>query len=188
MTDILLLWDTPLLFEKLFIEYNLKCQRTSSSAICTPFLPPCKCVLIPTGFANPMYTKILEGIEKNKRVFEKFVKKGGILVVFGPMVNEYYYEWLPMRLKYIQKHGSNLIQKVVEHDAQSLVPDISVPVESDGYFSETDSNVLFNNNDGKPIMVASEFGEGMVIATTIHEFPSSNFLSWVVNRAKMTKI
>ncbi len=188
MTDVLLLWDTPLLFEKLFIEYGLKSQLTLSNAIGSPFLPSCKCVLIPTGFGNPMYTTILAGIERNKKAFEKFVKKGGILVVFGPMVDEYHYEWLPMQLTYIQKQESTLIRKVFEHEVPSLVPDISVPVECDGYFSETDSNVLFNNNDGKPIMVANEFGDGMVIATTIHEFPSSDFLSWVVNRAKMSKI
>jgi hypothetical protein len=188
MTDVLLLWDMPQLFDKLFIEYGLKSQLALSNAIGTPFLPPCKCVLIPTGFANPMYTTILPGIERNKKAFEKFVKKGGILVVFGPMVEEYHYEWLPMQLTYIQEQESTLVRKVLGHEVPSLVSDISVPVECDGYFSETDSNVLFNNNDGKPIMISSEFGDGMIIATTIHEFPSSDFLSWVVNRAKISKI
>jgi hypothetical protein len=188
MTDVLLFWDMPQLFDKLFAEYGLKTQVSLSNAIGTSFLPPCKCVLIPTGFANPMYTTIVAGIERNKRAFEKFVKNGGILVVFGPMVNEYHYEWLPMQLTYIQKQESTLIRKAVEHDVPSLVADISAPVECDGYFSETDGIVLFNNNDAKPIMVASEFGDGMVIATTIHEYPCSDFLSWVVNRAKRSKI
>jgi hypothetical protein len=91
-------------------------------------------------------------------------------------------------LTYIQKQESTMIRKAVEHDVPSLVADISAPVECDGYFSETDGTVLFNNNDAKPIMVASEFGDGMVIATTIHEYPCSDFLSWVVNRAKRSKI
>ncbi len=51
-------------------------------------LPSCKCIIIPTGFANPDYTKIAAGIERNGKAFEKFVKNGGILVVFGPMVSK----------------------------------------------------------------------------------------------------
>lgn len=189
MTDVMLIWDTPLLFEKLFVDNDLKCQRILSHAVGTPFLPPCKCIIIPTGFANPDYTKIVAGIERNGRAFEKFVKNGGILVVFGPMVSEYHYDWLPMKLTYVQEHGSTRVQKVDEHGAQSIISDVDIdtPIECDGYFSGTDADVLLNNSDGKPIMVAKDIGDGMVIATTIHEFPSADFLSWIMERAKLSR-
>ena len=190
MTDVMLIWDTPLLFEKLFVDNDLKCQRILSHAVGTPFLPPCKCIIIPTGFANPDYTKIVAGIERNGRAFEKFVKNGGILVVFGPMVSEYHYDWLPINLTYVQEHGSILVQKVNGHGAQSIISDVDIntPIECDGYFSGTDADVLLNNSDGKPIMVAKDIGDGMVIATTIHEFPSADFLSWIMERAKMSRV
>ncbi len=190
MTDVMLIWDTPLLFEKLFLDNDLKCQRILSNAVGTPFLPPCKCIIIPTGFANPDYTKIVAGIERNGRAFEKFVKNGGILVVFGPMVSEYHYDWLPMKLTYVQEHGSTRVQKVDEHGAQSIISDVDIdtPIECDGYFSGTDADVLLNNSDGKPIMVAKDIGDGMVIATTIHEFPSADFLSWIMERAKLSRV
>ncbi|MCL7411043.1 MAG: hypothetical protein M8350_04430 [Methanosarcinaceae archaeon] len=190
MTDVMLIWDTPLLFEKLFVDNDIKCQRILSQAVGTPFLPSCKCIIIPTGFANLDYTKIHSGIERNGRAFEKFVKNGGILVVFGPMVSEYHYDWLPMELTYVQEHGSTLAQKVDEHGAQSIIPDdnIDTPIECDGYFSETDGSVLLKNDGGKQIMVAKDIGDGMFIATTIHEFPSADFLSWLMSRAKMSKI
>lgn len=190
MTDVMLIWDTPLLFEKLFVDNDLKCQRILSHAVGTPFLPPCKCIIIPTGFANPDYTKIVAGIERNGRAFEKFVKNGGILVVFGPMVSEYHYVWLPMKLTYVQEHGSTRVQKVDEHGAQSIISDVDIDtqIECDGYFSKTDADVLLNNSDGKPIMVAKDIGDGMVIATTIHEFPSADFLSWIMERAKLSRV
>ncbi|MGP8320841.1 MAG: hypothetical protein ACT6FE_00735 [Methanosarcinaceae archaeon] len=188
MIDVMLIWDSPLLFEKLFPENDLNCQRISSHALGTPFLPSCKCIIIPTGFANSEYTRILPGIERNEYAFEKFVKNGGIVVVFGPMVLEYHYDWLPMKLVYAQKHGSTLVVKCGEHYAQSIVQHAGIPIECDGYFLETDADVLLNNSEGKPVMVASDYGDGIFIVTTIHEFPSADFLSWVMGRAKMSRI
>lgn len=188
MTDIMLLWDAPILFEKLFLEHDIKCTRVLSNAIGTPFLPPCKCLMIPTGFANPAYTKIISGIEKNKKAIEEFVKKGGIVAVFGPMVSEHNYEWLPMNLKYTQKHESTHLQTIDEHDAQCIIQDIDQPVECDGYFSETEDRVLIKNDEGKPVMVARQLGEGMIIATTIHEFPSPEYLRWLSKGKKKIKL
>ena len=187
MNDVMLIWDTPLLFEKLFLDNDLKCQRILSHAVGTPFLPSCKCIIIPTGFANPEYTKIAAGIERNGNAFGKFVKNGGILVVFGPMVPEYQYDWLPVELVYVQELGSTLVQKVGEHGVQCIITDADTPVECDGYFLKTDADVLLNNSDGKPVMVAKNVGDGIVVATTIHEFPSADFLSWVMERAKLSR-
>ncbi|MGP8329459.1 MAG: hypothetical protein ACT6FF_03955 [Methanosarcinaceae archaeon] len=188
MIDVMLIWDTPLLFEKLFSENGLNCQRILSNALGTPFLPSCKCIVIPTGFANPEYTKILSGIERNSYAFDKFVKNGGIVIVFGPMVPKYCYDWLPMKLVYIQEHGSTIVEKCDEHDAQSIIQYADIPVEYDGYFSETDADVLLNDIEGKTIMVARDHGDGMFIATTIHEFPSADFLSWIMRRARISRI
>ncbi|WP_292487934.1 hypothetical protein [Methanohalobium sp.] len=188
MTDIMLLWDTKTLFEKLFQENELGCKRVMSSSLGTPFLPPCKSVIIPTGFANPQYTTISSGIEQNNKSFEKFLKNGGIVTVFGPMVSEYHYQWLPVQLTYIQKHKSTPLQKVGENEAQSIIEDLSEPVECDGYFSETDGQVLYKNDENQPVMIVREYGDGLIIATTIHEFPSSKFLTWIKNSGKKTQI
>ncbi|MFP4654112.1 MAG: hypothetical protein ACLFMM_00265 [Methanohalobium sp.] len=188
MTDVMLLWDTKTLFEKLFQENDLNCKRVLSSSLGTPFLPPCKSVIIPTGFANPLYTTITSGIEQNKKSFEKFLKNGGIVTVFGPMVSEYQYQWLPLKLTYIQDHKSAPLQKVGEHEAQSIIENPDYSVECDGYFSEADGQVLYKNDEGKPVMVAMEYENGLIIATTIHEFPSSNFLGWIKRFGKKTQI
>ncbi|NYT19400.1 MAG: hypothetical protein GKC08_03805 [Methanosarcinales archaeon] len=188
MTDVLLLWDNPLLFEKLFKENGLKCQRILSTAIGTPFLPACKCVIVPTGFANSAYTKILPGIERNGKAFEKFVSAGGVLVVFGALVTKYDYNWLPMQLTYIEKHGETHLLRVGVHETQCIVDDSSQSVECDGYFSDTDGDVILKNDDGQAVMVVKKVGDGMIIATTVHEFPSPDFLSCVTDNARRSKI
>lgn len=188
MTDVMLLWDNPLLFEKLFEENGLKCQRILSTALGTPFLPACKCVIVPTGFANSAYTKILPGIERNGKAFEKFVSAGGVLVIFGALVKTYDHNWLPMQLTYTEKHGETHLHRLGEHGAQCIVADPEMTVECDGYFSSTDGDVILNNDDGEAVMVVKEMGEGMIIATTVHEFPSPDFLTCVMDSARRSKL
>ena len=75
-----------------------------------------------------------------------------------------------------------------EHNAQCLVDNPEAEIEFDGYFSDAEGDVLFRDENGNALMVIKELGEGMIIATTIHEFPSGNFLKWVVQSAKKSKI
>lgn len=186
MTDVMLLWDSPLLFEKLFAEHDIKCQRITAGTIGTPFLPPCKCLVIPTGFANPAYTKVLSGLRRSKKQIERFLDKGGIVLVFGPMVDEHDYDWLPMNLKYVQEQMSADVCKTGE-DAQCMIDDLE-QVEFDGYFTDTDGDILLTDTEGKSLMVSKRVGEGKIIATTIHEFPSGDFLKWIVQKSKSTKL
>ncbi len=188
MTEVMLIWDNPLLFEKLFKEHDIKCQRIVADSIGTPFTPPCKCVVIPTGFANKEYTNILPGIERNAKSFENFVRKGGNLIIFSPVVPEYSYRWLPMELEYKQKHQITKICKDEDHEAQCLVDNKCSEVEFDGYFSKTEGKVVYSSNEGMPLMVVKELGEGKIIATTIHELPSGEFLKWITETAKKSKL
>lgn len=186
MTDVMLLWDSPLLFEKLFAEHGIKCQRITAETIGTPFLPPCKCLVVPTGFANPAYTKVLGGLRRSKKQIEMFVKKGGIVLVFGPMVEGHDFDWLPMELKYVQKQMSADVCKS-KKESQCIVDNLE-QVEFDGYLTDVEGDVLLMDQEGRALMVSKKIGDGMIIATTIHEFPSEDFLKWVLQKAKSTKL
>ena len=175
MNDVILLWDSPLIFEKLFVEYGLNCCRALSTSLGTSYLPTCKFLILPTGFANKKYTKIGIGLERGKQFLEKFVKKGGILLIFSPLIPEYKYEWLPFSLKYVMEENLCTPQLLGEHYAQKLVKNIVLPLGCDGYFIETDADVIFKDNIGRPIMVVKEIDDGMIVATTIHELPSAEF-------------
>jgi hypothetical protein len=188
MSDVILLWDCPLLFEKLFVEYGLECSRALSTSLGTPYLPACKVLVLPTGFANKQYTKTGIGLERGKHSLEKFVAKGGTLLVFSPLVPEYIYEWLPFSLKYIMEENPCTPHPVGKHDAQRLVENIVPPVGCDGYFAETDANVVLKDDKGRPIMVVKEIGEGLIVATTIHELPAAGFFECRVSCTKKVKV
>jgi len=179
MLDATLIWDGPVLFEKLFVEHGLSYQRVPASAIGAPFmpLPKSKVMIIPTGFANPQYTGILGGIKTNKSFFDRFVRGGGVLVVHGALVPEYTYSWLPFTLKYREEYGPVDITVVNDHGCRCIID--CERVECDGYFTEADCDVVLNGN-GKPVLVAKEHGSGVIVATTIHEFPTGAFLKWAV--------
>ncbi|MCQ6962677.1 hypothetical protein [Methanolobus chelungpuianus] len=186
MTDVMLLWDSPLLFEKLFAEHGIKCQRITAETIGTPFLPPCKCLVVPTGFANPAYTKVLGGLRRSKKQIERFVEKGGIVLAFGPMVEGHDFDWLPMELKYVQKQMSADICKA--KDESQCIVDKLEGVEFDGYLKNAEGDVLLTDKKGRALMVSKKTGDGMIIVTTIHEFPSGDFLKWVLQKAKSTRL
>lgn len=187
MSDVILFWDSPLLFEKLFLEYGLECSRALSTSLGTPYLPACKVLILPTGFANKQYTKTGVGLERGKHSLEKFVTKGGTLLIFSPLVPEYEFEWLPFSLKYVMEENQCIPQSVGEHDAQKLVKNIVPPAGCDGYFIETDANVVLRDDRGRPIMVVKEIGEGMIVATTVHELPAAEFFNCRVSCTKKVK-
>lgn len=188
MTDVMLLWETPLLFEKLFIEYGIKCQRVPAESLGTPFLPPCRCLVLPTGFANPAYTSTLKGVVRNKSKIEKFLKNGGTVLIFGPMVPEYDYDWLPIELKYIQEQGSGTVQRMEGYEEICAIDSHTTEVEYDGYFMDTDAKVVLRDSSYRPIMVVKNAGKGKVIACSVHEFPSKDFLQRIVEISSSCKI
>ena len=190
MSDVILLWDCPLLFEKLFAEYGLECCRALSTSLGTSYLPACKVLILPTGFANKQYTKTGVGLERSKRSLENFVAKGGTLLIFSPLVPEYEYEWLPFSLKYIMEENPCIPQPVGEHEAQKLVYNIVPPLGCDGYLTETDADadVVLKDDKGRSIMVVKEIGDGMIVATTIHELPAAEFFECRTACTKKVKI
>jgi hypothetical protein len=187
MTDVMLLWDTPILFEKLFKEHGYECLRVDGNSLGTPFLPASKCLMVPTGFANPAYTKVAKGIENKGDKIANFVKRGGVLVVFGACVPEYDYDWLPFELSYVEEHMQSPLE-VVDDSMPCIIGEPQEPVECDGYFSRADGEVILKDEQGRAVMVKKEFGEGLIIATTVHEFPSADFLGCAVDQGKNTRL
>ncbi|HUV83405.1 MAG TPA: hypothetical protein VMW53_10075 [archaeon] len=124
MADIALMWDSKLLFEKFFIEHGFDHQLIHPANMGSPFLPPFKMVLIPTGFANPKYSNMLPSLMKNKRRIESFITKGGTLLVFGALTDSHFYEWLPVDLEYSLTSGplSCMKNARVMHHYWQVVP------------------------------------------------------------------
>jgi hypothetical protein len=185
MPDVAVISDRNFLFEKLFQELGVSYQFLQPSILGSPFLPQYRMVMIPTGFAHPQYSNALPALRRMKSNIAEFVASGGILTVFGPMV-EHNYDWLPLKLRYVCEYGSHNISPS-EHECSCM---LCTPIsECDGYLipGEEFETVLKDTKD-RAVLVAGRYGEGMIVATSVHEFPAADYIKWALGKAKPSKI
>ena len=181
MPDIALLWDTRLLFEKFFIEQGFDHQLVHPGSMGSPFLPTFKLAIIPTGFANPRYSNVLLPLMQNRHRLQRFIHNGGVLLVYGPLIDYHSYNWLPVDIEYVQRYGPVELSQQVRSDVSSLAGD-SIQ-ECDGFFCRADGECIMVNDKGEVVLVKIEHGAGLIITTTIHEFPTPKFIRWALENS-----
>jgi hypothetical protein len=186
MSDIALIGERAFLYEKLFADLGVSFQFLSPGILGSPFLPMFKLVMIPTGFANPQYCKTLQALRRSKSNISGFVKKGGVLTIFGPMVPEHDYDWLPMPLRYVCEIGPRCVASF-DHECSCLLS--TCTPECDGYLilGEGFESVLTDEKD-RAILARAKYGEGLIVATTVHEFPAAEYIRWALGRANPAKL
>ncbi|MBW6518267.1 MAG: hypothetical protein K0A89_07170 [ANME-2 cluster archaeon] len=182
MPDIGLIWESKLLFEKLFVEHGYDYQLVHPSSLGSPFLPRFKLVIIPTGFANPQYSSVLPSLMRNRNRIGNFIETGGTLLVYGALTQSHTYDWLPVKLTYVQRYGPAELSEHCQHKASMIIADTSP--ECDGYFTSCDGDCIMVNEFGEPVLMTMEYGTGQIIATTIHEFPTPEFIRWALDCSK----
>jgi hypothetical protein len=98
-------------------------------------------------------------------------------LVFGAASGrENTYDWLPFPLRYHHQYGPVSIEIDKSHPGACLVEGYDTGcIECDGYFTDFDGTVIARA-EGNPVMIGKTIGKGVVIATTIHEYPSKSFL------------
>jgi len=74
MSDIALIGERTFLFEKLFQDLGATFQFLQPGVLGSPFLPQYRMVMIPTGFANPEYSKTLPALQSMKSNITGFCK------------------------------------------------------------------------------------------------------------------
>jgi hypothetical protein len=186
MPDIALIGDRTFLFEKLFQELGVSYNFLSPSILGSPFLPRYKMIMIPTGFANPQYSKTLPALQRTKFNIAEFIRRGGLLTVFGPLVPEHDYEWLPLKLKYVCECGSHEVAPA-KHECSCLL--CTFTPECDGYLIPgEDFETVLVDGKSRAILVVGRYGEGLIVATSVHEFPAAEYIRWALNRARESKV
>jgi len=186
MSDIALIGERSFLYEKLFADLGVSFQFLSPGILGSPFLPKFKAVMIPTGFANPLYSKTLPALQRMKSNISDFVTKGGVLTVFGPMVPEHDYDWLPLPLRYVCEPSSQSVASS-GHECSCLLC-TSTP-ECDGYLIPGEGfEIVLKDEKDRAILVKAKLGEGLIVATSVHEFPAAQYLKWALGRARPAKL
>jgi len=185
MPDIALISERTYLFEKLFQDLGVTYQFLQPSVLGSPFLPQFKMIMIPTGFANPQYSQTLPALQRLSSKIADFVKMGGLLTIFGPLIPRHNYEWLPLKLEYYCEYGSQKVTRV-DHECSCLLC-TSTP-ECDGYLVPGEGfETILNDAKNRAILVMGKYGRGLIVATSVHEFPASDYIKWALNKANPAK-
>lgn len=184
MTEIALIWDRPLLFEKLFVEYGFACERVSPLQIGTAYAPKFEVAILPVGFGNPAYGTVAKAVKNLGTPLRQFVRKGGSLLAFSPYVNDYDFGWLglPCRFRLVPRDELEKIVIKREHPATRIVDVLEA--HTDGYLTDAiEHDVILETEDG-PVLTVTLSGKGRFIVSTIHEFPARRFIAWVLESAR----
>jgi hypothetical protein len=185
MPDIAFLGDKTFLYEKLFKEAGADCRFIPPGLLASPFLPQFKMLMIPTGFANSQYSDALKALSSARSRIEEFVKKGGVLVVFGPLVLDHDYPWLPVNLNYFGEYSER--QTLESSGAESSC--LCKAGDCDGYLATDDiMQPVLKDEKGRTVLAEGRYGEGCIIATSVHEFPSVQFIRLALSRGKLSKL
>jgi hypothetical protein len=184
MGDIALIWDRPLLFEKLFVEYGVACARVSPLQIGTAYSPKFKVAILPVGFGNPAYSTVAKSVRRIGTPLQQFLRKGGVLIAFSPYVDDYDFAWLglPYRVKHLVRDTPMEIDVRKQHPAAHILE--MHEAYTDGCLTGTEENdVILQSEDGA-VLIVKPVGEGRAILSTIHEFPARRFITWAADVAQ----
>jgi hypothetical protein len=49
-------------------------------------------------------------------------------------------------------------------------------------------DTVMEDSQGRAVLVAANFGEGLIVATSAHEFPSGEYIRWALSRSKPSRL
>jgi hypothetical protein len=185
MTEIALIWDRPILFEKLFVEYGFAFERVSPLQIGGPYAPKFKVAVLPVGFGNPVYSTVAKSVKNLGTPLRHFVEEGGVLIAFSPYVDAYDFAWLKLSCTFrLLAHDRPLnIQVKRQHPAAHILDVLEA--QTDGYFAGIrEDNVILQSEDGA-VLIVMIAGDGQIVLSAIHEFPARRFIAWAVEAARI---
>ncbi|MGB8308524.1 MAG: hypothetical protein WCE65_01680 [Methanoregula sp.] len=171
-------WETPQHFVRYIEDCGVPCELVTPYMLAAPFFRGSfTCLVIPTGFANPAYCRLLPALRASSDRIQRFVENGGNLLVFGAAIDKTdAYDWLPFPVTYRHEVVPRKVTCRNSALAAALVEDYDPNrIECDGTFPAYEGATA-GDADGSPLIIEEKVGKGTVIVTSIHEYPSRAFV------------
>lgn len=172
------LWDTPQIFHRFVEDCTICCEVITPHLLAAPFFRgQYVAMIVPTGFANRRYSQLLPALRAKSDRIRRFIEKGGRLLVFGAAeCRPDAYDWLPFSVDYTHGYGEHSLQIQNDPTASPFLEGYDTTcIACDGYFPVFEGTPLIESPQGS-VLIQKEVGEGIVIVTSIHEYPGRPFL------------
>jgi len=166
------------MFARFIEDCGVPCDEITPQLLAAPFFRGSFVTLIvPTGFACSDYSRLLPALRASSGRIERYLNRGGRLLVFGAATKDPdAYDWLPATLSYHHEYGPAGLSFTDPSYASIVEEYDQAAIECDGWFTAHDGEAIGLRDGDLPVMVRIPIGDGVVIATTIHEYPSRTFL------------
>jgi glutamine amidotransferase-like uncharacterized protein len=171
-------WATPQHFNRFIEECGISCELVTPHMLAAPFYRGTfNCLIIPTGFANPAYSNLLPALRASSSRIRRFVENGGSLLVFGAAADKPdAYDWLPFTIRYTHDSHPRRIDLRTDSPTGTLIDDYDPSsIECDGTFPAHDGECAGRAGESD-VIVEKNYGKGKIVVTSIHEYPSRQFL------------
>lgn len=171
-------WETPQPFVRFIEDCGITCELVTPYMLAAPFYRGSfTCLIIPTGFGNPSYCRLLPALRASADRIRRFVENGGNLLVFGAMSDkDGVYDWLPFPVAYCHTFSQRNISCRNPGLAGDLVRDYDPTcIECDGTFPTHDGEATGSDGESA-VVIEKKVGAGTVLVTTVHEYPSREFI------------
>lgn len=181
-------WATPQHFNRFIEDCGIVSELVTPHMLSAPFYRPMlNCLIIPTGFANPAYSNLLPALRASSPRIQRFVENGGSLLVFGAAANKPdAYDWLPFSITYRHECHPRSIAFAAGSGTGSIIDDYDpAAIECDGTFPEHEGEEV-GTCESAAVIIEKRVGKGIVVVTSIHEYPSRRFLKEFCSKALPT--
>ena len=171
-------WETPQHFIRYIEDCGVPCELVTPYMLAAPFFRGSfTCLIIPTGFANPAFCRLLPALRASSERIEKFVENGGNLLVFGAAIDRAdAYDWLPFPVTYQHVVFPRQIVCGSSELGTALVEDYDPScIECDGIFPVHGGSAA-GESGGSTVILEKMVGKGTVVVTSVHEYPSRSFV------------
>ena len=171
-------WLTAQHFNRYIEDLGIACELVTPYLLAAPFYRGrFNCLIIPTGFGNAQFSNLLPALRASSERIETFVENGGNLLVFGAAAERPdAYDWLPLPLTYHHDIHSRCITRSSDSNSKAIVDDYDpTRIECDGSFTATGWECVCVAEDA-PVVVEQKMGDGTIVVTSVHEYPSKEFL------------
>ena len=171
-------WESKQPFCRYIEDCGIPCEVVTPQILAAPFFRGMfSCFIIPTGFANPQYSKLLPALRASSGRIKTYLENGGNLLVFGAAIDKPdVYDWLPFSLTYRHDYQKRSVTCSSSCMAATLLEDFDNGcIECDGSFHGY-AGTAAGSAEGTPLILEEKVGKGCVIVTSVHEYPSRSFL------------
>lgn len=171
-------WEAPPPFIRYIEDCGVPCELVTPYMLAAPFYHGSfTCLIIPTGFGNPAYCRLLPALRASAGRIRRYVENGGNLLVFGAMTDKPdTYDWLAFPVTYNHGFSPRNLTFGSSDLGRSLVCDYDAScIECDGIFPAHGGEAS-GSSEGSAVIIEKSVGKGIVIVTSVHEYPSREFI------------